>query len=136
MRIQSLETDLALSLSENITLREENIHLQQELDINGRQQALDNVGAVKRQLDHKLVELSDLLTELGIAQSTIPKPLPLEKLGHRKTPRRNSDQQRRRSAALQTEIAEADGRLPSIVEGKYFPRRTLEYVVEIVEDSR
>lgn len=126
IRIRNLEAEAALMLSENITLRKENIRLQHALESSGVQTALDHVDSVKAKLNAKMTELAELMSELGAAQSVLPRPEPMERLAQRRTPKCSPNQRTWKNAATLAEEAEQEGRLPPIVEDKYFPRRTLE----------
>ncbi|KAJ5689774.1 hypothetical protein N7462_004166 [Penicillium macrosclerotiorum] len=127
LRIRSLESEVSHLLAENVSLREQVINLNQEVErLESSKMLQDGVYAIKSRLDAKLLELSTLASELG----TLPR-----KLG--KSPSDNPDVDSNRPKILATEprsrVTDVDpssgveyGRLPAILEDKYYPRRTLE----------
>ena len=88
---------------------------------------MEDVGTVKAKLEEKLAELGSLVVELGGLgnggrhnRSSPRKPV-------QASPKRSPDQKRWKNALTLSEAAGGlDGRLPPIIEGKYFPRRTME----------
>ena len=126
-RIRSLEVETSRLLSENIAVREENIRLQHEVERGRHALALVSVGTVKNKLEAKVAELNNLIVELGRAQSELPPVSPYRKPANRRSPKKSSDQRNWRNPLALPEVAGQDGRLPAIVEDKYYPRRTLEY---------
>ncbi|KAL8735266.1 MAG: hypothetical protein Q9181_002878 [Wetmoreana brouardii] len=125
IKIRNLESELARLLSENIVLREQVIKLQFEVDNNA---GLDGITAVKGKLEAKLVELGGLVEELGAVQQSAEDRRALRRgSGAKASPKRSPGQKDWRNGANISEVmAGADGRLPPIVEGKYYPRRTLD----------
>ena len=121
-----MEAETSRLLSENITLREENIQLKQELDEGRSKRALDHVFSLKGQLEGKIREFTELVDSLGkapkLALGTTPKR-PKESSAVRRSP----EQRNWKTTATLADVA-GDGRLPPIAEDKYYPRRTLEYV--------
>lgn len=123
-------------MAENIAIREQAINSAQEAErLRSSQRIFRDVGRLKEQLESKLSEVSTLVTELG----ALPE----------KAKRRSSQHQRRRSGLVQLvkspdpkdwknrqalagvfagERQLQDGRLPVIVEGKHYPRKTLESI--------
>ncbi|KAL8798699.1 MAG: hypothetical protein Q9182_006450 [Xanthomendoza sp. 2 TL-2023] len=125
IRIRSLESEVSRLLSENIALREQIIKLQFEVD--------NNVGAggivvVKGRLEAKLSELGSLVQELGSVQQIAEDRRAIRrKSGVKASPKKSPDQRNWKNALTFSEVTGgADGRLPPIVEGKYYPRRTLD----------
>ncbi|KAL8702158.1 MAG: hypothetical protein Q9201_004550 [Fulgogasparrea decipioides] len=125
VKIRNLESELSRLLSENIALREQVIKLQFEVDNNA---GLASITAVKGRLEAKLVELGGLVQELGTVQQSAEDRRALRRRsGAKASPRKSPDQKDWRNGATISEVmAGADGRLPPIVEGKYYPRRTLD----------
>ena len=123
MRIRSLESEVSHLLSENVSLRGQIITLTQENERLESGKALQNgIYEIKARLDAKLVELNGLVSDLG----TLPRKA--GKLFKDKT----YDSDRPKTEApprlndpeYNTDVEE--GKLPAILEDKYFPRRTLE----------
>ena len=126
LRIRSLEAETSRLLSENITLREENIQLKQELDEGRSKRALDSVFDLKRQVEGKIRELGQLVDGLGRAPKTALGTTP-KRPKESSVIRRSPEQRNWKNTATLAEVA-GDGRLPPIPEDKHYPRRTLEYV--------
>lgn len=127
IRIRTLESEISRLLSENIALREEVIRLQFEID---NHVGSGNISTVKARLDVKLLELGGLVQELGnVEQSTEDRRALRRRSGAKVSPKKSPDQRNWKNALTISEVTGgADGRLPPIVEDKYYPRRTLEYV--------
>ncbi|KAL4861611.1 hypothetical protein BDV12DRAFT_207874 [Aspergillus spectabilis] len=128
LRIRSLESEVSHLLSENVSLREQVITLTQELERFEAAKTLhDGVYDVKARLDSKLVEISSLIAELGSL------PRQYSKFTREKgdaVPERLSRESTSIKEVNDTELEpylghERDGRLPVILEDKYYPRRTL-----------
>lgn len=67
VRIRTLEVELAKMWTENISLREQIIQLQTELERrDNSRQIFENVEATRQKLQSKVVEMNQLLSELGI----------------------------------------------------------------------
>ncbi|KAL2815453.1 hypothetical protein BDW59DRAFT_16169 [Aspergillus cavernicola] len=129
LRIRSLESEVSHLLSENVSLREQVITLTQDVERFEAAKTLhDGVYDVKGRLDSKLVELSSLVAELGnlprrYSKATGQKDEPV--VGRQ--PRQSSSINLANGADPEPSLGlEADGRLPVILEDKYYPRRTLE----------
>ena len=90
---------------------------------------LDNLGNIKEKLEAKLSEIGSLVQELGKSPTNGEnRRSPKRKSISRSSPRRSPDQKVWKNVLTLAEVAgNADGRLPPIVEGKYYPRKTLEY---------
>lgn len=90
----------------------------------------DDMVTVKGKLEAKLIELGGLVQELGKVQPAAetyqsPKQRSIDRI----SPKISPDQKTWKSAYPLSDVAGGgEGRLPPIVEGKYFPRKTLEYV--------
>ncbi|KAL8671860.1 MAG: hypothetical protein Q9168_003650 [Polycauliona sp. 1 TL-2023] len=125
IRIRTLESEISRLLSENIALREEVIRLQFEVDNSG---GLGSVITVKSQLEAKLRELGGLVQELGNVQPSAEDRRALRrKSGTKGSPKASPDQRNWKNGLTISEFAGGvEGRLPPIVEGKYYPRRTLD----------
>ena len=89
---------------------------------------LDGVDIVKGELEAKLAELGGLVQELGNVQKNVESQRAQRRRSlHRSSPKSSPDQKNWKNALTLSEVTGgADGRLPPIVEDKYFPRRTME----------
>ncbi|RAL00219.1 shugoshin family protein [Aspergillus ibericus CBS 121593] len=126
LRIRSLESEVSHLLSENVSLREQVIGLNQEIE---RYEAVrllqDGVYDIKTRLDSKLAELNNLVADLGalprrLCNKLTEKP---QSAGHG----RPFPDWRPKSTDDELNAGQSgDGRLPVILEDKYYPRRTLE----------
>lgn len=130
LRIRTLESEISRLLSENIALRERVISLQYEVDKRSGCAALADMGTVKEKLEAKLTELGGLVQDLGRIQVAAINPRsPKRKSMNQNESKRSPDQKNWKNNLTLSEVtAGGDGRLPPIVEDKYFPRKTLEYV--------
>ena len=115
-------------LSENVSLREQIIKLQYEIEKNNSQSIEDNVISVKAKLEEKLTELGGLVKELGqVQKNTGTGRTSKGKTALQSSPQRSPDQRNWKNVlALSEATGSIDGRLPPIVEDKYYPRRTME----------
>lgn len=130
LRIRSLESEISHLLSENVSLREQVISLGQELErLDEARLFRDGVYDVKSKLDAKLAELGGLVADLGVLPHKFGNPCNAKpkSIGPREPEQPNSDM-RRRVTNSEYQLRPDDGRLPVILEDKYYPRRTLEYV--------
>ncbi|KAJ5568888.1 hypothetical protein N7450_011374 [Penicillium hetheringtonii] len=123
MRIRSLESEVSHLLSENVSLRGQIITLTQENERLESGKALQNgVYEIKARLDAKLAELNSLVSDLG----TLPRKagkLSKDKFHDSDRPKTEAPP-RLNDPEYNTDVEE--GKLPAILEDKYFPRRTLE----------
>ncbi|KAL4946183.1 hypothetical protein BDV06DRAFT_218513 [Aspergillus oleicola] len=128
LRIRSLESEVSHLLSENVSLREQVIFLTQELERFEAAKTLhDGVYDVKVRLDSKLLELTSLISELGAL------PRRYSRMTRESDESESNRQPRGSSTAKLVNDADAgpgleseyDGRLPVILEDKYYPRHTL-----------
>ncbi|KKK24394.1 hypothetical protein ARAM_004383 [Aspergillus rambellii] len=129
LRIRSLESEVSHLLAENVSLREQLISLSQELErFEAARTLQDGVYDVKSRLDSKLVELGNLVAELGSLPRQFSKTCREKSESTSQVPPRRPDLSLRPNAADSewNPNVEADGRLPIILEDKYYPRRTLE----------
>ncbi|KAI4171551.1 MAG: hypothetical protein LQ343_004143 [Gyalolechia ehrenbergii] len=136
LRIRNLESEVSRLLSENITLREQIIKLQFEID---NRVGAESINTVKRELETKLAELGGLVRELGnLQQSAEDRRAVRRRSGVKSSPKESPAQKNWKNALNISEVsAGADGRLPPIVEGKYYPRRTLDAdeMLELLPDD-
>ncbi|MCJ1461700.1 hypothetical protein MMC07_000298 [Pseudocyphellaria aurata] len=128
LRIRTLESEISRLLSENIALRERIISLQYEVDKRPGRATLAGMGTIKEKLEAKLTELGGLVQELGSIQVAVENPRsPKRKLMNQNESKRSPDQKNWKNNLTLSEVtAGGDGRLPPIVEDKYFPRKTLD----------
>ncbi|CEL11402.1 hypothetical protein ASPCAL14504 [Aspergillus calidoustus] len=133
LRIRGLESEVSHLLSENVSLREQVITLTQELErFEAAKTLRDGVYDIKTRLDSKLVELGSLVNELGNLPRQYSKTTRERAESELESPTERDS--RRPSSVNQVNGAdpepaldvEVDGRLPVILEDKYYPRRTLE----------
>ncbi|MCJ1304936.1 hypothetical protein MMC08_007749 [Hypocenomyce scalaris] len=127
LRIRNLEAETSRLLSENLGLREQIIKLQHEVNGSRSRYFAEDVGTVKAKLEEKLAELGSLVTELGgIGNDGRHNRSPPRKSG-RASHKQSPDQKNWKNALTLSEATGGlDGRLPPIVEDKYFPRRTMD----------
>lgn len=130
-RIRNLECEVTRLLNENLAWREEAISAKAEAEKWKASHRLNKeVIRMKEQIEAKLEEVNALVGDLG----SLPE----------KVARRSSQKRRRdgfvselvveREPRQRQTISEADGRLPAIMEDKYYPRRTME-VSQIVREE-
>ncbi|KAL9602228.1 MAG: hypothetical protein Q9219_001952 [cf. Caloplaca sp. 3 TL-2023] len=125
LRIRTLESEVSRLLSENIALREQVIKLQFDIENNV---GVESISSVKGRLEAKLVEFGELVQELGsLQQSAKDRRASRRRSGAKKSPKKSPDQRNWKNALSISEVmGGSEGRLPPIVEGKYYPRRTLD----------
>ncbi|PYI33782.1 hypothetical protein BP00DRAFT_423762 [Aspergillus indologenus CBS 114.80] len=128
LRIRSLESEVSHLLAENVSLREQTITLNRELE---RYQAVDilqdGVYDIKSRLDAKLTELTNLVTELGELPRDYRKKQDTAQNRSPTQPSQSALNWERKTAEMEQNFAcEEEGKLPVILEDKYFPRKTLE----------
>lgn len=111
-----------------MSLREEIIRLQNEVERNTKRYVLEGVDNVRGKLEAKLSELENLVRELGdVHKTTDIKRAQKRRSINRSSPKRSPDQRVwKNTLTLSEAVGGADGRLPPIVEGKYYPRKTME----------
>jgi hypothetical protein len=124
LRIQSLESEVTHLLRENAALREQIIVLGQDGE---RFQAArlfrKNIYGYKEKIESKLAELGSLVEEMGALPDNLMRN-PRHQTKEHDAEERNLCAASRRAAIS----GEEDGRLPAILEDKYYPRRTLSSV--------
>ncbi|KAL2011836.1 hypothetical protein VTN00DRAFT_4554 [Thermoascus crustaceus] len=128
LRIQSLESEVARLLSENVSLHERVIALSQEVTRYESARMLnDGVYDLKGKLDAKLAELGNLVIELGMLPRKVARVY--DSRSNSIGPgQEKSSSFNHRPVAVEPEdgVDFDDGRLPVILEDKYYPRKTLE----------
>lgn len=131
VRIRNLESEVSRLLSENVSLREQIIKLHREAETSTELLVLESVNNVKGNLEAKLSELGRLVQELGNVQKNVDgQRKQRRKSILRNSPKRSPDQKNWKNALTLSEVTGgADGRLPPILEDKYYPRRTMEYAI-------
>ncbi|XRM41660.1 hypothetical protein ABZX51_004914 [Aspergillus tubingensis] len=126
LRIRSLESEVSHLLSENVSLREQVISLSQEVERFEAVRLLQHgVYDIKTRLDSKLAELNNLVADLGALPRTFYSKCaenPRDSSQHRALP----DWKPKAADDELNHGKDEDGRLPVILEDKYYPRRTLE----------
>lgn len=125
LRIRTLEADVSRLLAENISLRERIITLDQEAEkFNSVPFLGDGVDEVKGKLAAKLEELGTLVGELG----TLPQIMKRPPTSTAQPEAGEQTSLERPNPPRRTLFGDGyeDGRLPVIVEDKYYPRKTLE----------
>ncbi|KAF1960163.1 hypothetical protein CC80DRAFT_590468 [Byssothecium circinans] len=121
IRIRTLENDASRLLSENLSLREQVLHLQNALGSQSNSPSLENIDSVKEQLEAKLQEFGALVAGLGEWKKK-DAGLPRCKSQLAATRRSPGERQWRSGLCLQ-EVENA--MLPTIAEDKFYPRRTM-----------
>ncbi|CAO2658648.1 Nn.00g063710.m01.CDS01 [Neocucurbitaria sp. VM-36] len=127
IRIRSLENDCSRLLAENLSLREQVLQLHNTIE---SRPAFDHIDAVKTQLEAKIQELGGLVSGLAKLKRGDEK-------GRRKSlaaKRRSGEERQWRSGLGLQEIE--NGMLPTIAEGKFYPRRTMgaDELQEVLDD--
>lgn len=122
IRIRTLENDCSRLLAENLSLREQVLQLQNVLESHSSRPSFENIDAVKSKLEAKMAELGGLVAELGNMKKTDDRPRCKSQLT---ATRRSPDERQWRSGLGLQEVE--DQMMPTIVEGKSFPRRTMGY---------
>ncbi|KAF2872479.1 hypothetical protein BDV95DRAFT_519257 [Massariosphaeria phaeospora] len=120
IRIRNLENDASRLLSENLSLREQVLQLQNTLSTQTNVPSFEVIDSVKEKLEAKIHELGGLVAELGLLHRS--DTLPRCKSQTAATRRSPSERQWRSGLGLQ-EVENA--MMPTIVEDKYYPRRTM-----------
>ncbi|KAF3385572.1 Shugoshin [Penicillium rolfsii] len=121
LRIRSLESEVSHLLAENVSLREQIINLTQEIERYESAKMLhEGIYEIKSRLDAKLAEMSTLASDLGML------PRRVGKTGADSDRPKATAEPRSRTMDSEFNAGPEDGRLPAIVEDKYYPRRTLE----------
>lgn len=128
LRIRSLESEVSHLLAENVSLREQVINLTQEIERLEAAKLLHNgVYEIKGRLDVKLAELNSLVADLGALPRKAGR-LDGEESEQSNRPKATAPNSKPRMTDSEYHAEVDDGKLPAILEDKYYPRRTLEYV--------
>ncbi|EEH16510.2 hypothetical protein PABG_06597 [Paracoccidioides brasiliensis Pb03] len=127
LRIRTLESEVSRLLAENVTLREEVISANQELEKFQHHPHLnDEIGTLKAKLDAKLAEFGSLIADLGSLPRrrellTGVNQMPIER-GFQISP----EISRRRSLVKAARETMDEDRLPAILEDKFYRRLSLD----------
>ncbi|RMZ69454.1 shugoshin [Pyrenophora seminiperda CCB06] len=119
IRIRSLENDCSRLLAENLALREQVLSLHNKIE---SRPGLDHIDAVKMQLEAKLQELGGLVA--GLAQMKNGNQQDKGRRKSQTTAKRRSEEERQWRSGLGLQEVE-NAMLPTIAEGKFYPRRTM-----------
>ncbi|KAF2491007.1 hypothetical protein BU16DRAFT_574948 [Lophium mytilinum] len=122
VRIRNLENEGSRLLAENLSLREQVINLQTALDNQSIGPSAENIHVVRDKLEAKIHELGTLVAELGQLQN--PERQRQCKSQTAAT-RRSPDERNWRGGAGYGQFEGDDGKLPTITEDKYYPRKTM-----------
>jgi hypothetical protein len=115
-------------LTENLGLREQILRLQSEAEPSRREKISNHVSETKSKLEEKLLEVAALVTSLGDVPARTVERTPT-KTSTKENLSRTPDRKNWKNICTLSEAAGLeDGRLPPILEDKYYPRRTLELV--------
>ncbi len=127
VRIRNLDCEISRLLGENTSLREQVIRLHHEAEESASKSVLESVDTVKNKLEAKLSELGALVKDLGCVQKSAEHlRAQRRKSVNMSSPKRSPDQRMwKNTLTLSEAVGGADGRLPPILEGKYYPRRTM-----------
>jgi hypothetical protein len=122
IRIRTLENDASRLLAENLSLREQILQLQNLLEAQSNRPSFENIDTIKEQLEAKMQEFGALIAGLG----------PLGKSDNECRPqlaatKKSAEERQWRSGLGLQEVENA--MMPTIVEDKYYPRRTMKYVL-------
>lgn len=126
LRIRSLEAEVSHLLSENVSLREKVITLNQEIErLDAARLLHDGVNDVKTKLENKLLELNGLVSDLGALPRKFKRSSDLSDETAFEKPTATSKSADGPSNIERNSIIDG-GKLPVILEDKYYPRQTLE----------
>ncbi|KAF7595728.1 hypothetical protein BBP40_004859 [Aspergillus hancockii] len=126
LRIRSLESEVSHLLSENVSLRERVIALGQEIEkLEAAKLFQDGVYDIKAKLSTKLMELGSLVADLNTIPCRFNKSASgTTEIAHQS---QSNFDLRQNSVDLETNTGLGeDGRLPVILEDKYYPPEMLE----------
>ncbi|GAD97969.1 predicted protein [Paecilomyces variotii No. 5] len=128
LRIQALESEISRLLCQNASLHEQVISLNHEMERYESAKALNSgVYDLKERLDTKLAELGKLVVELGALPRKVNRKTDFEAVASGVDEERQPHISHRRAELGPEAIAGFDdGRLPPILEDKYYPRKTLD----------
>lgn len=132
MRIRTLENDASRLLAENLSLREQVLHLQNVLESQPHRPSFDVIESMKNQLEMKLQEIGGLVAEFGQLKKKDDERLQSQK---QTTATKKAPEERQWRSALGLQEVE-NAMLPTINEDKHFPRKTMKYVLPKDEVER
>ncbi|KAK4610653.1 Shugoshin [Fulvia fulva] len=118
LRIRSLELEVSKLLGDNLDLREQVLSLQNEVHSARRQAGSEAMRRMKSDLQMKLAELSGLVEGFGAEEEDERPVVQKERI---LSPSQRQYRERQPLAELMQ-----DAVMPTIVEDKHFPRRTLD----------
>ena len=129
VRVKDLEAEVARLLAENVSLREEVIALQQELEKYQGSERLDvGVSCIKEKLEAKLAGISGIVMELGTLQQRHRPAGPSRSLLDATVHPVSPTDLHAMPPARSTRNPPLESDLPAIQEDKLYPRLSLEYV--------
>ncbi len=101
--------------------------LQHEAERSASKSMQESVDTVKSGLEAKLAEFGALVKDLGCVQMSAEKQRAQKRRsGNMSSPKRSPNQRIwKNRLTLSEAVRGADGRLPPIMEDKYYPRRTM-----------
>jgi len=140
LRIRTLETEVSRLLAENIVLREQIITLTQDAERERISRQLgDDMLDVKSRLEAKFADLGSLIQELGELPQKREKRPSRPRLSAIGTEKTSPDVKNWKNVMTLGEVTAGqridhgqEGRLPIIVEDKYYPRRTMGCVKSVI----
>lgn len=127
VRIRTLEAEISRLLVENVSLREQIISLNQDLEkAHYGRELTDGINDAKQKLEAKLVELGGLVADLGLLPQRAWKK-PDTRSEHAEDEMSPKSHYRCSSTRIARETASGgDERLPVILEDRCYPSVTLE----------
>jgi hypothetical protein len=125
LRIRNLENETSKLLADNLSLREQILRLQAQLEEGRAQVIADHTRELKAQLEVKILEIAALVNNLGDVDTRRKRPSKDVTKSATSSP---TQKNWRSSCSLADTLASQEGRLPPILENKSYPRRTLEYI--------
>ena len=128
LRIRTLEGEVSRLLAENVSLREQVIKLR-EIENSVSNIDAEQIDSFKKKLENKLQEVGGIVEEFEkVRLESKRRSQKRQKSIERSSPRRSPNQRNWKNALTLSEVTgEDDGRLPPILEDKFYPRQTLEY---------
>lgn len=112
-------------LSENTALQQKITRLETFVEDGSEDGFSEGVGYIKTRLSEKVHDVLDLVQDLEDLNTSQGRKRP----GDQRHLRASSRQKEcRNNPTLSEVITNQEGKLPTIVEDKYYPRKTLEYV--------
>lgn len=133
LKIRSLESEIARLLAENLTLREQIIKLETGYSRRYAQEMYAHVNRVKTRLDEKVRELGQAISELGLLQYRSGSQTSARKSVNSLTASPSTERPWKNGLSAPLEPPRSqnlEGRLPTILEDKLYPRWTWRCVIE------